>query len=343
MQVLVVSAVTLVIGWVVAIGLYVSADVPSRFLTDSYPRIAPLLVVLAAPAAVLVSWGELDLSVFGTAAVSAYLYAEVSDAGIFVGLALAGGFGLAVGLALGVLRWLTGTPSAMLTLGAGLLLQAVALRLLEEIRSPIDADGAISGSSLAVLAGVVLTGISVAMAVIHPGQSDAAPTPVRPMPHVILAFAASGLAAGLFGGIETGTLRSPIPPSGSVNLLLPLLTALAIGGVLRGSGFVAPVAAAAGALAARLIQALSTFHNWEPAVAFIILGAVLVVCLVVANGLDRALASPSSPTPAAIGPPPPPPPPHLAPDRPPLPPPPPHLAQGRPPPPPSPTDKLSEH
>jgi hypothetical protein len=322
---LVVSAVTLVLGWGVAGVLYVagSGDFGDEWFTERYLPFAALVVLTAAPVGLLVAWGELDLSMFGTMSLGAYLYLELELDGVVVGILPAALAGVAVGLAIGIVRWLTRTPSALLTLGAGLLLQVVVFKLAtsgDSIRGDVaNVDGwalpltiAVVVTVLAVLVGVLRETLGWAGGNGAPGAGSAVPGWTGaaggsgPGPGVLAGFAVSGLGAGVAGAVTAGLggesqLRSVLevgPASG----FTMLLAAVAIGGVVRGAGPVAPVAAAAGAFAAFLIRDTAFRNDWEFQDAELLLTIVLVAGFVIAHGLHRALGGldrPRAPTLAA--------------------------------------------
>jgi ribose/xylose/arabinose/galactoside ABC-type transport system permease subunit len=284
----IVPVVTLVLGWVVALGLLLSSDLPDGYLD----RVLPLTltwVVLVVPVALLFSWGEIDLSVLGTPFLAGYLYIEVGDGSVALGLLVAGLVCLLFGVLVGLARWLTRAPSAVLSLAAGAIAQALALRTLETSGSVGSAGSRVDGSALPFLAALGVTGVAVLLAVIVRRPAPEGGDDRGPGPEVIAGFGLSGLAAGIFGAIFTGLTMVASPGIGT-NMVLVLFTAVAMAGVVRGSGIVAPLAAVLGTVGAFLLTDGSRMRNWDVGDANLLLAAVFAVLLLVGHGLYRALA-----------------------------------------------------
>jgi hypothetical protein len=320
-ELLVGTAITLGLTWIVTLGLFLTTDDrPDSYLGERYLPQAALLALVVAPIALLVSRGEYDLSFIGTAPIGAYLYGEVSDSGVLVALLMCAALGLAIGALIGVVRFLMRPPSVLLTLAAGFLLQAISykLQLGGEEPATIDvyvlSDHVLGGSGWKVVAAFVSMALAVGLVFLPGwGMADASERP-GPGPTVIGGYALSAAAACLYGGLLAGTSsQDPIIIFQTAgDLWFPLLTAIAVAGVVVGSGVVGPVAGVVAALAVVLLTDIPTLRAWED--GFIdeqlLLGGTFLVCLLIAHGLRRLLVSePFEPAAEALAPPPPPPPP----------------------------------
>jgi hypothetical protein len=318
------SAITLGLGAVVAIGLLAAGDMASDYFSgDYFLTFAVTLAVAAAPVALLLSWDEIDLSSFGTVALGSYVYVEIGDGAVLVGLIAAALAGLVIGAIIGVVRWLTDAHSALVTLGAGTLLSGLALRV-GPGQQGVSVDGArIDGLGLPLLAMLVVVGVAVLLAVLchqpdggspsappasagpgAPGGSYApvpaapvAPTPGRAGLRVVPAFALTAMAGMLFGALQAGTVG--FYGVGYYTLVPTLVfAAVAIGGVVRGSGPFAPLTAAVASGVVVLVQDATRFNGWEAGDQQLVLGALFVVCTAIAYGLRRVLTPANRPSPA---------------------------------------------
>jgi ribose/xylose/arabinose/galactoside ABC-type transport system permease subunit len=281
-------AVTLGLGWVVTLGLLLTSDRPEGYLDRALP-FALTLVALAVPVAVLFSWGEIDLSVLGTPLLAGYLYIEVGDGSVVLGLLVAGLVGLLLGILVGLARWLTRAPSAVLSLAIAAVAQGLALRALETPEAVRSSGSRVEGSALPFLAALGVTGLAVLVAVIVRRPASGGGDDRGPGPEVILGFGLSGLAAGVFGALFAGMTLLATPGVGT-NTVLVLFTAVAMAGVVRGSGIVAPLAAVLGAVGAFLLTDVPRMRQWDPGDGNLLLAAVFTVLLLVGHGLHRVLA-----------------------------------------------------
>jgi len=294
------SAVALGLGWIVALGVYFTAsDLPDGYLGDIVVPFAMILAALAAPVALLFAWGEVDLSALGMLPFAGYIYAEVSDTGVLVGLIAAGMAGLVIGAVVGVLRWSTRAPSAVVSLGAGFVLQAVAFRLLVE-GSPLRVleEGHVEGSGLAVLAALGFTSVTVAVAIVLRGRAGHEPVGGPRGPEVIVGFGLSGAAAATYGALAAAMTGAVAANDGSA-LLLMLFCAVAIGGVVRGNRLIGPITAALGAVAVQLLVSAGVIRGWEFGDRNLLIAAVLAACLLISHGLNRLLSDRPGAAPAA--------------------------------------------
>lgn len=304
---LVPPAVTLVLGWVVALVLYLGAgDTPGQLLTDRVVPSALVLAALAAPVALLFAWGEMDLSALGMLPFAGYIYAEVGGDGVVVGLLAATAAGVAIGGVLGLVRWLTRAPSAALSLGVGFVLQAVTLKLVGTPGMRLE-DGIVDGSGLPALAAIGFMSLTVGAAVtfrsLRPagGEVGSAAGPLGV--EVVVGFALSGAAAGAYGALNAGMLRTVVP--NGLSLLLLVLCAVAVGGVVRGNRLVGPLAAVAAAGAVQLLAVSVTLRAWEASDQQLLLASVLGVGLLISHGLARLIGIQRDTGPVVAAPPPP--------------------------------------
>jgi ribose/xylose/arabinose/galactoside ABC-type transport system permease subunit len=170
--------------------------------------------------------------------------------------------------------------------------------MLSSSPGPLLAGGRIDGVGLPILVMVATTGLAVGLAILFStvGAVPSAGSPAGAAgSRVVPAFALSGMAASCFGALMAGSQGANSFGYGAdVRVLVLVFTAVAVGGVVRGSGPVAPLAAALGALMVVLIQDATLFHNWDLGSDQVALGGLLVVCLLVANVLRRIL-TPSRP------------------------------------------------
>ncbi len=328
------SAITLGLGAVVTLSLFVSADAPDSYLSDDFfLMMVATLAAAAAPVALLLAWDEFDLSGFGAAALGGYLYAEVGDGAVVLGLFAAAVAGLAIGAVVGVVRWLTGAHSALVTFGAGVVLVGFAQRIGPGASGMSLGGGRIDNAGLPFFVMLVVVGVAVLLAVLFRGDDEAsapvagapaapggpagpagagatyAPTPgptgARRAPglagpRVIPGFALSVMGATLFGALQVGAggfyAVGYFP-------LVPILvfTAVAVGGVVRGSGFLAPLTATVAAVMVVIIQDATRFHAWKPGNQELLFGVLIVACASLSYGLRRIMrpAARSGPAPGS--------------------------------------------
>jgi ribose/xylose/arabinose/galactoside ABC-type transport system permease subunit len=285
------SAVTLVLGAVVAVVMLGLADVPSGYFSNEFVRLlAAALAAAAAPVALLVAWDEIDLSSIGTVALGGYVYAEVTDDSVVPGLVLAALVGLAVGAAVGLFRWLSGAHSALVSLGAAALTTGLVFQLGPGPTGQPITGGRLEGAELAILTMLAVTGLAVGLAFLFRDTGTASPgSPAGAAgPRVVPAFALSGLAGSAFGAFMAGS-QGFFGYGTNSTILVLVFTAVAVGGVVRGSGPVAPPVAALGAIVVVLIQDATRFNNWSVGSDQLALGGLFLVCLLVANVARRVL------------------------------------------------------
>jgi hypothetical protein len=294
------AAVTLPIGWILALILNLSIDDrPDRYLADQFAPNVGLILLLTAPVALLMAWGEIDLSALGLIPLGGALYIEAGGETVAGGLFVAGVVGLGFGLALGVARWLSRAPSALLSLGAGYIAVGVAFRLSEKgtpVEATITGSGLVIALALMVLVATVALALLVASLEPSPDQTTAATT--APGWRVIPGFALSGLAGGLTGAATIEGMGSYEHFLGT-NALLSLFLAIAVAGVaVRGNSVVAPLAVAVAVPAVVLIRD-TEFYEWRVGNDYLVLGGLIVGGAIVAHTIHRLLAPSTTPAPAA--------------------------------------------
>lgn len=302
-------AVTLGVSLLVGLGVFFSADAPDGFFVDRFMPYAALLAALAAAVGLLLSWNELDLSALGILALAGHIYFDMSDSNVAAAVLVSALAGLFVGTVIGVLRWLTRAPAGVLSLAGGVVASTfyVQLRDLGDPRGAISGLGTIDGPWVHILTAVVFVTVAVVLGALlgrprsggSEGHADS-----EPGLRVIAGFALSGVAAGVVGAVFLGW-QSFGPPSQHWGVhaslwLLPIFAAVAIGGVLRGSWFIAPLGAASGAVAAALLNDGGRLHGWDVSTVELLLVGFLLGSLVVSYGLHRVLnGSVMGQTPAA--------------------------------------------
>jgi len=288
------TAVTLGLGLVVAIALLVSGDVPGDYFSSTGFQINVFsLAVLAPPLALLVTWDEYDLSVIGGAALGGIICANVVDdpgSDILPGLLVAAIVGAVAGAAVGLVRWVTGAHSALVSLGAGTLMAGIAFQI-----GPGNQGlrfGTLDGAGLPIAFTVVVVAAGVGLALLfapragEPTDRDHA----SPHPRVVAGFALSGLAAGVFGALFAARAGFLQPGQTSIALVLGF-TAVAVAGAVRGSGVVAPLAAVPAAAVTMMLADAAPINGWNQGERDLILGGVFVVTVALAQGLRRLLSA----------------------------------------------------
>jgi ribose/xylose/arabinose/galactoside ABC-type transport system permease subunit len=297
------SVVTLALGLVVALGLLATSDLPGDYYTSTPLQISVFsLIVLAAPLALLVAWGEFDLSVAGAAALGATVASGVADGpdgAVAGGVLVAALVGALAGGVLGLVRWLTRAHPALLSFGAGTLLTGIALWSGPGMQG--DRMAVLDGSGLPILLAVFVVGAAAALAATlraDDGAGTGLGATSSPGPRVIVGFALSGLGAAVAGSLFAA--RAGYVQPGQTSYLLVLgFTAVAVAGVVRGGGIVAPLVAIPGAVIATLLSDSAPINGWSSGERDVILGAMIVVTVALAWGLQRVLARPATtfPTP----------------------------------------------
>lgn len=292
-----------------AVLLVAGGDLPGGLVTRVLAPSAAGVACAAAPLAVLIGRGEVDLSAIGVVGVGTWAYAQVDSVGL--GLLIAALAGLVIGTMVGGLRVAIGAPPAVLSLAVGLLAAFGANRALGGRGQRTEL---IDGWAVPVLLAMVIVGLAIGAAfLLRPGR----PTGVAPSPDVTAAYALAGVGSAVFGAISAGRGGLAVPQD-TVFTLLVIFAAIGVGGVVVGFGWAAPLLAAGGALATQLLLTGLTLH-WSPATALVVLGVVTVLATLTVYGVVRTAGgpppglpfgpSPLAPVPSAWSTPTPPPPP----------------------------------
>lgn len=305
-RLLVGTVITLALTWVGTLALFLTIDDrPDSYVGERLLQQGAVLVLVVAPVALLVSQREYDLTITGTVIMGAYVYLELADSGIAVALLACAGVGLGVGAVIGVIRVLTGAPSALVTLGAGLLLQAIAFKAesggeLGTLGSRELEEGLLGGAGWIVGTALVVLILAVLASLVTGGDPAGQRPEHSPAPTVIVGFALSCMAGVLSGGLLLGSPalgQRPILTLDS-NTVLMVFTAVAVGGVVAGSRTFAPVAAAVAAPAVVLLVDVPQLRDWEGSFidGWLLLSGAFLACLVIAHGARRLLVTPSDAT-----------------------------------------------
>lgn len=291
---------TLGVGLFAGLVVFFSADVPDGFLGDRFVPFAALLAALAATVGLLLSWGEQDLSVFGILALAGYIYVDVSEHNVLAAVLLSVLAGLAVGAGIGLVRWLTRAPSAVLSLAGGLMAATLYLQFSDSVDLVRQRLGTVEVEApwAHLLAAFVFVTVAVALGALLGRSAQGTGTQalngsVGVGPRVIVGFALSGAAAGAVGSVFAGsTIFGPTSGHWSFTMqswLLPLFAAVALGGVLRGGWFIAPLGAALGAVPAVLVSDGMVLHSRDPINRELVLLGFILGALVVSYSLHRLL------------------------------------------------------
>lgn len=288
------SALTMGIGLLVAVVLFVNGDGPGEYFGRSaFQSTVAALAMLAAPIALLVAWDEIDLSMIGTVALGTALYAEMGDDGAAGALAAASAAGVAIGAAVGAVRWLTGAHPALVSLAAGVLVTGIAFEVGDDDgfsgapARPIDGQGLPMGLMVVV---VLLATVLAVVLARDPADVRAA----APHPRVVLGFALTGLAGCLYGAVLAGIFAFAAPGQVSIEVFI-VFTTVAVAGVVRASGLIAPLLAVPAAAIVTVLSDSVSFNGWSRGEHELVLGGVFLVTLVVGQGLARLLGSGSTP------------------------------------------------
>jgi hypothetical protein len=295
---LVAGAVTLPVGWILALAIFANLEGrPDDYFSDRFVQSTALLVLLAAPVALLLAWGEVDVSAVGLVPLGGAVYVEAGGESVAGGLLVAAGVGLGAGLAVGVVRWLTRAPSALLSLGAAFLATGVAFRVAGPQPRQVEAGITGSGLPVALALGVLLLTVVAGLAVTLLGPSlapSAAASGGRtpsdgPDLRVIPGFALSGLAVSLYGATLAGVQQFYGRFDGTF-VLMTLFAVVAVAGVAaRGSALVAPLTVAAAAPAVALLDDALLLGDWRIEDRILLLGGLVAGGAIVAHTAQRLL------------------------------------------------------
>lgn len=278
------GVVTIVLSGIVALALLVTIDSPGDLITSERLWVPfSALAGFAAPLAVLVAWGEFDLSSIGMIGLGSYAYAEIANDDRTLLAAIAAiALCTVLGAVVGAMRFLTHAHSVLISIALGLLLQGVVLEV-ASLRG-ISVGGGINNLLLFVLA-LAIVAAATGLVTQSPTRTDTSGT--MPEPLVIAAFALAGLGAGFYAVTMTSHngFASPAQDIGGFVLLLGF-AAVAVGGVGPGARMAAPPLAALGALVVTVISMSGVYHDWA-GWRLIVIGAVFVVSVVIGGTIRR--------------------------------------------------------
>ncbi|OLP60572.1 hypothetical protein BJF93_19810 [Xaviernesmea oryzae] len=271
-------------------------------LLDNARQAAPLGIIVLAQALILMM-GRLDLSVGATAGLANVVLATsfAGDmANIGTALALTLIFGLAVGLANGLLVVVLRIPAFLATLAMSLIIAGGLLVFTGgSPRGSIPAsfrvvtEGWIAGvlpwsvvvwalvaGLLSVLVHFTMTGRRMLLS--GANMRAARLNGIASDRMVILAFMLSSLLATL-GGILLSAITGMATIGIADSYTVDSIAAAVIGGALFSGGVFLPLGAALGALILFILQSLLYVLSLPPAAKFIMQGAIIVVALALAN------------------------------------------------------------
>jgi ribose/xylose/arabinose/galactoside ABC-type transport system permease subunit len=267
--------------------ILLSTDSPGDVVTSQVLWVPfSALAGLVAPIAVLVSWGEFDLSSMGVMGLAAYAYAEIANddrtlLGAVAAIAMCAGLGGLVG----TLRLLTHAHSVMISISLGLLALGVVLEVAP--LSGMQVGGRISSLVVFVIAMAIVAGAT-GLAALAPSRADTHVT--TPTPRVVAGFALAGLGTGFYAVAVTSRagFTSPSQNLGGFIVLLAF-AAVAVGGVGLGAGITAPLLAALGALVVTVVDISGLMYGWS-GWRFIAIGAVFAGSVVVGGTIRRLMS-----------------------------------------------------
>ena len=246
--------------------------------------------------------GEFDLSFPAIAALSGLVAMRVADHGMLLGIAAGVLVGAGVGLTQGLIVRFTKIASIVLTLGTSLVILGVAYLAANtdagssaSIPSPdlgfadtlqrqvwVFTPGSLIAIAVFVLVGLALqlTRIGREITAIGGGRDEATAAGVPVGRAIVVAFIASGMLAGLLGGLVTAEIGGASPTTFS-DLLLRAVTAAFIGGVTLRGGEGSPLGIAIGVLTIGMILSGLSLMAVPYYVNDLVIGGLLIVLVVV--------------------------------------------------------------
>lgn len=264
--------------------------------------------------------GELDLSSLATYALAGMIAIKTGGQSPLLGVLIAVGVALVIGLAQGYVIARTGINSLAFTLGVFVTLSGlnavlgddksvtysnldVSLAMGEPIARILSPQSLVTVTVFLVVAAVFsLTKIGRNLRALGGDRRASVVAGVPVNRYLTALFATSAVLAAL-GGALTGYAVGSAPSSVSSAPLVAAITAVLIGGVSLAGGRGGPIGIAAGAIALGLLQTLFIIEAADSFVSQLILGGLLVVAVGLdAPGLKREarrlralLGRPSSP------------------------------------------------
>ncbi|MDH6502469.1 ABC transporter permease [Streptomyces sp. SAI-149] len=280
----------------------------------SWLNIAAELGIIAIPVGLLMIAGELDVSVGSVLAGSSMTLAIVSGhwgAPMIVGIVLALGLGLLIGLLNGIIVTRTNVPSLVVTLatmagvaGLTLGLSRVATGTTSVAISPDPFSKSVFGQLIGGQFEVAIfwwIGIAVLVSVVLQmmpygnwifaigGDKESARATGIPVTKVKIAlYMASGFGAALVGVIQT-ILYNGAQVANGQSFVFNSIIAVVIGGVLLTGGYGSVIGIALGTLTFAIVNQGIYYTGWNSDWASLILG-VLILTAVLMNNTFRRLA-----------------------------------------------------
>ncbi|HVQ95054.1 MAG TPA: ABC transporter permease [Mycobacteriales bacterium] len=280
----------------------------------SWLNVAAELGIIAIPVGLLMIAGELDLSVGSVLAASSMTLAIVSghwNAPLIVGVLLALGLGLVVGLVNGIIVTRTNVPSFVVTLATLFALSGFTLGLSRVITGttsvPLHPDpltkhvfGMLIGNKFEV---AIFWWLAVVLGVgwmLHVtrygnwifavgGDKESARASGIPTQQVKIAlFMGSGLGAALVGVIQTSLYNGAQVANGQ-SFVFNSIISVVIGGVLLTGGYGSVVGVVLGTLTFAIVNQGIYYTDWNSDWASLILGILLLVAVLM-NNTFRKLA-----------------------------------------------------
>lgn len=280
---------------VVALQLYDSAFLSADTLASLAESAAPIML-LTAGMTLVVLLGGIDLSVAAMTSLTSVLLAQWIPAHGWLGLAMVLACALALGAVQGAVHAYTQVPSFVVTLGGLGAFSGLALKISGAETKVIDANtqvldwlardvGGVPASFLLALGAIAALALAIrflpfgrAVYAIGSAERAAVLSGVRTARVRVLAFALSGLFAGLAGWVLTAQTAFGSPTVGE-QLLLPTIAAAVVGGTAISGGVGGLWAALLGALIVTTVQVGTTFVGLDPAVQQLVFGAAIIVAV----------------------------------------------------------------
>lgn len=290
-----------------AMMLFVGVATPEFFTIDSMIVLATstaTLFVLAAGQTFVIMVGGIDLSIQAIASMCSVILAITLPNWGYLAFPIAIGAGLLAGVISGVVHVRLRIPSFIATLAAGGVWAAIAL-IISDARaitiSGLERDllnwitGMTFGMPHELFIGAVVLGFSIFIqrftsfgrysTAIGAGEAATWSSGVRVNVYKVIAFALSGLMAGLAGVILAGRLSSGSPTLAD-EFLLPAIAAVIVGGTAITGGVGSVWRTLIGALTISVIRLGMTFIGVDIFAQQIIFGIMLVIA--VAITIDRS-------------------------------------------------------
>jgi L-arabinose transport system permease protein len=297
-------AALLRLALLVAIVVYFSARATGFLDTGnlfSLMQAFALLGLVAVGLAVTMIVGEFDLSVGSMVAVSGIIAIKTGGDGAGIGLAVAVGFGLLVGIVNGLLTVWLSVSSLVVTVGTQIMLTGLAYGLAGgqtvsydnfEIATQVDQVIAtiFSPRSLVAIGACVVvwlllrfTRLGRDMIAAGSAREAASAAGARTRTAVVAAFGISGTFSALAGALLAFSLLSAAPTTGA-DLLLQAVSAAILGGVLLSGGIGTVQGVAAGVLTLTALNNGLSFVGASDAAISISNGLLLLAVVTISAG-----------------------------------------------------------